>query len=85
VSGWRGSRWSGILFKVAITDKDRETRIFGKMGIEEGEFAKDKNGAAIRRDLTGVETIGAKAGGFARVRLFLFCGHETRITRAGER
>jgi len=85
LSGWRGSRWRGILFKVAITGKDRETRIFGETAIDEGEFAKDKNGAAIRRNLTGVEAIGAKAGGFRKVRLSLFCGHETRITRAGEK
>jgi hypothetical protein len=64
----RHTRGRGILLAIAVTGDDREARIFRKAGIDEGEFAKDKNGAAIRRDLTGVEAIGAKTGEFTLAR-----------------
>jgi len=54
------------------------------VGIGEGKLAKNEKGAAIRRDLACVDTIGAQAGGFAKVRLFLFRGHEIK-DNSGER
>jgi len=54
--------------RIAVAREDGEARILRKAGIGAGEIAKDKNGAAIRRDLTGVETLGAKAYRLTRVR-----------------